>query len=862
MAGKNVLSVFCSQKVLGVAFYSANEDAVYAGSRNVMDADTVEAILCQVVGQADPDLVLTPSSGLPPGASLVSVMETVYGRADNPGLFAEGGQGGVRAPHVSVVKAAEYGYDAALHRVSLVRIQGQALVVEAGKTAQLRALGGLLGHLLNNSRQRTQAAPVLATLPAVALEGPAGGDVVLELNGFFIIPLADTMVVDALSLTGLQVFEREAHPSLTGMGVSKEGLSLFGVLDCTVSSPGRRLLKSWFLAPSMNISVLRDRYNAIDLVSFPEHSDVLVELRKAVSKISDVPRLLTSLASVGSVRLAEWRDLLSSALHGVRMLQLTTPLLRYSGTSVFQDAHQDLDVDALSEAAELIRSVIDFDASLAGSLGPGSVTRVVVHSGVSPDLDQVRALYDGLPEFLTRVVHEEMELVPESLVPALTISYVPQLGYMVLIPIDPSATTESSSPPPPPVPGGGMLERGAGARAEMPLSLPGYEFLFSTSSHRYYKNDTTRDLDAKVGDVYSKMLDLEREVFRELRARLLDPESPLVGSLRALAGAAARIDCAIALAVAAEKYRLVRPVVTRNNTLEISGGRHLLQELVVPAFIANDTSLDGEHGRVGILTGPNYSGKSVYLKQAGVITYLAQVGCFVPAESARIGLTDRIFTRLVSRETVTVAESAFAIDLGQIAVMVQHATPQSLLLVDEFGKGTEAVDGIALLGAFINHVASLPPEATPRTLVATHFHELLAHPSLLPPSPSLQFLRMTIHVGSFGGTKGEDEDQVVYLYKVEPGRASGSLAAACAKRAGIEPRVLARAAQWTDALQTSGTPELGRLLTETQAHSRTWSATMDLVEHVLGIGDEVDERGFGELYNVIVAGLSSKADRE
>ncbi|KNC52760.1 MutS protein 5 [Thecamonas trahens ATCC 50062] len=831
MAARNVLAVFVAKKQLGVAWYSWRDDRVSVGSRYVGDASECGAVLGMVVRQSDPDVVLSCAQGLPGEVTLSAVLAEVYGTPR--AALMEGDEGGVRAPAATLVRAGEFGYDAALHRVSLVEVRGEgAVVVETDKVAQMRALGGLLGHLLN--MQPRGAASVMGALPRVALDNDdrqsgRSGHASLTVAAVVTVPLAATMVVDALSLAGLQIFDREAHPSLTGVGSSKEGLSLFGVMDFTKSGPGRRELKSWFLSPTMDVVKLRNRLNAVALLRMPAHGDVLSEMRKALAHIRDVPRLLAQLEGVGMVRVSEWRDLLASALYGVRLVQLVTPLASFDGTTFFSEAAAAVDAGALADAAELIRSVVDFDGSLdaGGAEGNG---RVVVHCGVNSELDAIRSQYNGLPEFLTRVAQQEMENVPEALVSSLTITYVPQLGYMVLFPI----------------------EAEGGLRSGMHIPLPGYEFLFATQSHRYYKNETTRTLDAEVGDVYSKMLDLERMVFRLLAAKLTAGGSAMAAALGALSAHAASLDCVASLAVAAGEFSLTRPVVTRDNVLEVSGGRHILQELCVPTFVANDVALGGAAPRVGVVTGANYSGKSVFIKQAGLIVYLAHIGSFVPATAAVVGVTDRIFTRLISRETVTLAQSAFMIDLQQLSVMVAQATSRSLLLLDEFGKGTEALDGAALVGAFVGYVAGggcgSPP---PRTLLSTHFHELFAGDGALLPAPSTVSY---LHMGVVTSETGDDGTELVFLYQVKPGRADASLARACAARAGMPDEVLVRAAEWTAALERG---ELEEKLAADEIHAQTWASLAELHTAVERVGDgELSETELGELYQLVVERLA------
>lgn len=265
-------------------------------------------------------------------------------------------------------------------------------------------------------------------------------------------------------------------------------------------------------------------------------------------------------------------------------------------------------------------------------------------------------------------------------------------------------------------------------------------------------------------------------------------------------------DCILALALGASKYNWACPKMTTLNIIDITGGRHPLQELVVPIFVPNDCCLmggsDADDGgdesqssvhpvqvpSMLVLTGPNHSGKSVYLKQVALIVYLAHIGSFVPAEEATIGLTDRLLTRIATRESVSRNESAFAIDLRQAAFSINFSTPRSLILIDEFGKGTNAVDGAGLITGLLDHFLSLD-EGRPKVLAATHFHEIFEN-NLLQNHSQILLAHMEVRVDL---ESQETEDQVTYLYHLTPGRNNSSFGSICAAINGVDKAVVERA---------------------------------------------------------------------
>lgn len=250
--------------------------------------------------------------------------------------------------------------------------------------------------------------------------------------------------------------------------------------------------------------------------------------------------------------------------------------------------------------------------------------------------------------------------------------------------------------------------------------------------------------------------------------------------------------------------------MTVENVIQIEGGRHPLQELTVPAYIANDCFIEGGSGNehvpnsqsqhsqssapsvnspsMLVMTGPNYSGKSVYLKQNALIVYMAHIGSYVPAESATIGLTDKIMTRIATRESVSKNQSAFMIDVQQIALALTLATNRTLLVIDEFGKGTNASDGAGLCCGVLDYLLSLGANR-PKVLAATHFHEIFEN-GFLDERPDLSFGHMEVRVD----TEAEAvEDQIAYLYNFVPGRSISSFGTCCALMNGVDPVIVTRA---------------------------------------------------------------------
>ncbi|MCJ1431365.1 MutS protein msh5 [Xylographa pallens] len=391
--------------------------------------------------------------------------------------------------------------------------------------------------------------------------------------------------------------------------------------------------------------------------------------------------------------------------------------------------------------------------------------RTVVNVGIDDELDEMKRQYDGIEDLLNKTSQAVAASIPTEYSLDLNVIFFPQIGFLISMPFDP-------------ISGRAEYEGGEGEEEQ-------WERIFSTAARVYYKDYRMRELDETIGDMYAMICDKEIEIVHELATEVLRFETMLC----TVSEVCGELDCLIALAQGARMYKLSRPRMTNENVIKLNGGRHPLQELTVPIYVTNDTYLVGGPGtedlsresisesllnplqegptvdgtnepNVLIMTGPNYSGKSIYLKQVALIVYMAQVGCFVPADRAVIGITDKILTRVATRETVSKIQSAFMIDLQQISSALCLATHRSLLIIDEFGKGTDANDGAGLSCGVFEHLLGLG-NARPKVLGATHFHEMFEH-GFLKPRTELAFSHMEVRIDC----KALDvENQITYLYK-------------------------------------------------------------------------------------------------
>ncbi|KAK4507319.1 hypothetical protein PRZ48_001054 [Zasmidium cellare] len=609
--------------------------------------------------------------------------------------------------------------------------------------------------------------------------------------------MAGTMFINGDTLASLQITSTESHPnaqqhgptSKNSSGGSKEGFSVYGLFHhLATTGQGRLLLRQYFLRPSLNLETITERHDAISVLLAPNNAGALDALIKDLKGVKNMRAVTTNLrkgvrsgfGAQKSISASVWDALRTFAYSALTITDNLATLNGGEALAICARISEKFDKPRLASIGQAISDTIDFDESRLKR-------KTVVQHGIDPELDEIRRTYDGIDDLLSHAAQHTAQQVPAILVDQLNVVYFPQIGFLISVMKDEDdAPTTYAGPPNDP-----------------------WEKMFGSPTHAYYKNSTTGELDDQFGDLYGRILDYEIEITQGLAQRVLEHET-LINTTSDLCG---ELDSLIALARGARDYRLVRPRMSRDNDIKINGGRHILQELTVDAFVPNDTRLFGglgeedalhtsesgatPHGtgeREGpsmvLLTGPNYSGKSVYLKQVAIIVFMAHIGSFVPAESARIGLTDKIMTRIATRESVSRMQSAFMIDLQQASIALNLATRRSLIIIDEFGKGTESYDGAGLAAGVFEHLLARGPDC-PKVLGATHFHEIFES-GFLPPSPSLGFAHMEVRVDT---AASEVDNQITYLYVYREGRSMSSFGTSCAALNGIDKSVVDRAEQ-------------------------------------------------------------------
>ncbi|KAF8631397.1 hypothetical protein AX15_002405 [Amanita polypyramis BW_CC] len=481
------------------------------------------------------------------------------------------------------------------------------------------------------------------------------GIVGLEVNDIEIISPKGTMQINADALFSLQVFENECHASVHS-DKTKEGLSLFGILNHTKTVLGRSLMRTWLLRPSLSLSEIKARHDAVECFMRPENQVSAGAVHAHLKGIKNMPRILATMKS-GRAKLSDWQALVKFTFHTAMIRETFRDLNQAADVPIIRELITVLDIQMFKNVGTQVNSIIDWDESV-------NTGRVCVRQRIDEELDNRKHIYCGIDSVLSKVAEQICYSIPHPYTTSLNVVYFPQLGFLICIPMTEEWQMEG-------IP-----------------DFDGWSF------------QEMRDLDVHVGDLHSTIVDREIEIVQELLNKVIQSSD----AINLACTVCAELDCLLSFTVASRAFNYVRPTMVEDNIIDIKQGRHPLQEQVVDTFVSNDffivggaglgvpnNNLDGREWKsITLCTGANACGKSVYLKQIALIQFMGQIGCFVPVESAILGIVDKIFTRVSTRESVSKIQSAFMIDLNQVSFALRNCTARSLILLDEFGKGTLA----------------------------------------------------------------------------------------------------------------------------------------------------------------------------
>jgi len=530
----------------------------------------------------------------------------------------------------------------------------------------------------------------------------------------------DFMVLDAVTLRNLEIFESRGE---------KGKNTLFGLLDECITGMGSRLLKQWLARPSIKRSEIQTRLSAVT-----ELSDTILreKLRFLLKDVSDLERLIGRL-NLGTATprdlIALRRSIGQGPLINETLADAASLLLQVLSENIFE----------LPEIRDLIDRAISDEPPL--NLGDGGVIR----DGFDAELDELRGISTSAKQ--TIAAFEEKERTRTG-ISNLKIRFNNVFGY--------------------------YIEISKGNVSRVPDD---YERRQTLANAERYTTPQLKEWEQKILGAEDRIAQIEAELFHQVRSKVCDETRKLQSTARALA----TLDALCALAEVAAKRNYICPVLHDGDEIEIKNGRHPVVEASLgTSFIPNDLVMNNSTDRLLIITGANMGGKSTVLRQIAIIQILAQTGAFVPASSARLPILDRIWTRVGASDDVASGRSTFMVEMTETAAILHNATPRSLVLLDEIGRGTSTFDGLSIAWAVAEYLHD-SPEHSAKTLFATHYHELTELAENLPGAKNYQI------------TATEKDGNVVFLHKLQAGKASKSYGIAVAKLAGLPHAVIERA---------------------------------------------------------------------
>ena len=560
-------------------------------------------------------------------------------------------------------------------------------------------------------------------------------------SGAILYYLDQTQHTHISHITSLSRIEEERYVRLDKFTVrslelvsamNEDGKSLLDVIDKTISPMGSRLLRRWILFPLKDVKPTQERQDVVEY--FFRHPEVKELLDEQLEQIGDLERIISKVA-VGRVSPREVVQL-KIALQALEPIK--EACMASNEPSLCRIGEQ-LNVCAL------IRDRIDRE------IQPDPPTLVnrggVIAKGVNAELDELRSIAYSGKDYLLQVQQREIE---RTGIPSLKIAFNNVFGYYIEV-------------------------RNA-HKDKVPADWIRKQTLVNAER---YITEELKEYEEKILGAEEKILSLEARLFNELVLCLTEYIPPI----QCNANLVGRLDCLLSFAKAAESNKYIRPVVDESDVIDIKGGRHPVIEKQLPlgeVYVANDVYLDKDKQQIIIITGPNMAGKSALLRQTALITLLAQIGCFVPAESARIGIVDKIFTRVGASDNISVGESTFMVEMNEAADILNNMTSRSLVLFDELGRGTSTYDGISIAWAIVEYIHE-HPNTHAKTLFATHYHELNEMERSFP------------RIKNFNVSVKEVGNKVIFLRKLVPGGSEHSFGIHVAKMAGMPKCIVNRA---------------------------------------------------------------------
>ena len=591
-----------------------------------------------------------------------------------------------------------------------------------------------------------------------------------HINRIRFYSISDYMILDSSTLRNLELTSRS---SVNQDGASYKTGTLLSVLDNTRTSMGARMLKSWILQPLINIPRIKERQEAIS------------ELYKDTFKRRSLIELLNDIYDIGRLsgrigcKVANARDMLSLKA-SIKIVPLIKEKLKELDSFILQDIKN---LDELTDILMLIDKSITEDPPV--DLKSGGL----IKSGYNEELDNLKNEIKDAKDWIAGLQEKERKRTGIS---SLKVRFNTVFGYYIEV-----------------------------SKANL-NSIPDDYIRKQTlvNAERFYTSEL-KEYESKVLGAEEKIREIEFNLFCEIRDKIAGE----INRIQKVAYSIALIDTLISLAEVAANYNYVKPDVNESDVMEIKGGRHpVVERLISEQFVPNDTGINNTENQILIITGPNMAGKSTYLRQVALLVLMSQIGSFIPADSAKIGIADRIFTRVGASDNIVYGQSTFMVEMNEVANILNNATDKSLVILDEVGRGTSTFDGISIAWAVVEYIHN-EKNISAKTLFATHFYELTELALTLPK------------VKNYNIAVREYNDNIVFLRKIVEGSADRSYGIQVARLAGLPEKVLERAKEILTNLEKvnysdDGEPNIGKHREE-KKESLIQASLLDEINHKL-----------------------------
>ncbi|MBR2378153.1 MAG: DNA mismatch repair protein MutS [Bacteroidaceae bacterium] len=517
--------------------------------------------------------------------------------------------------------------------------------------------------------------------------------------------------------------------------MNEGGKSLLDVIDRTISPMGARMLRRWIIFPLKDVAPINERLDAVEY--FFRHPDIEEAIRPQLELIGDIERIISKVA-VGRITPREMVQLRVA-------LSAIAPIKELCSTIT--------EAPVLRQIGDLLNPCVQICERIAREINPDAPTLLnkgsIINRGVNEELDSLREIAYSGKDYLLRLQQKEAE---RTGIPSLKISYNNVFGYYIEV-----RNTHKDKVP------AEWIRKQTLVNAER------------------YITQELKEYEEKILGAEERILALETRIFNDLVLSLGEH----ISAIQLNAGLIARLDCLLSFVVVARENRYIRPEVNDSLDIDITEGRHPVIEKQLPigdSYISNSISLGNNSQQIIMITGPNMAGKSALLRQTALIVLMAQIGCFVPAEAARIGVVDKIFTRVGASDNISVGESTFMVEMNEAANILNNISERSLILFDELGRGTSTYDGISIAWAIVEHIHE-HPKAQAKTLFATHYHELN------------EMERSYKRIANYNVSVHEADGKVIFLRKLVRGGSEHSFGIHVARLAGMPQSIVKRAEQ-------------------------------------------------------------------